>query len=238
MPSAASGPLNSSSESARISTERRRPVEAGHPVEQPLGLGDGPRRSGDDPCAQLGGRRHDVVGDVRDQPDRACLVGVERLTGQHRGGDPARRDPPQDRHRDDRRRHTDAHLGQGERHRPVHDDEVARRHQTEPPARTAPSTAATVGCSASISRSRTRTIGVESGVPLERSFRSAPAQNAGPALRQHDDADARGRLDLVESLAELGHELARQRVAVVLGVERDRRDPGVDTESDDLIRTI
>ena len=53
-------------------------------------------------------------------------------------------------------------------------------------------------------------------------------------VRQHDDTNARGRLDLVEPLTELGHELARQRVAVVLGVERDRRDPGVDTESDDL----
>ena len=48
-----------------------------------------------------------------------------------------------------------------------------------PPARAGPSTAAIVGTSASISRRRARTIGEESGAPVRRSLRSAPAQNAG-----------------------------------------------------------
>ena len=42
-----------------------------------------------------------------------------------------RRDPAEDRHRDDRRDDTDADLGEGERHGAVHDDEVARRHQAD-----------------------------------------------------------------------------------------------------------
>ena len=54
-----------------------------------------------------------------------------------------------------------------------------------PPARTAPCTAAIVGTGESISRSSTRTNGRESGAPpsWDRSFRSAPAQNAGPSWR-------------------------------------------------------
>ena len=105
-----------------------------------------------------------------------------------------------------------------------------------PPARTAPPTAATVGLfgvhqTLEDAHHRCR-VGRAAGAFLQI---GAGAERRA-VVRQHDDTNARGRLDLVESLAELGHELARQRVAVVLGVERDRRDPGVDVESDDLIR--
>ena len=151
-------------------------------MEQPLGLGDGTGAP-----AAIPAHSSAVVAATSSvtcviEPDRARLVGVERLAGQHRGGDPARRDPPQDRHGDDRRRHADPHLGERERDRRC---TTTRSHDAIspiPPARTAPPTAATVGCAASINRSRTRTIGVESGGPVDRSFRSAPAQNAGPSL--------------------------------------------------------
>ena len=50
-----------------------------------------------------------------------------------------------------------------------------------PPARAGPLTAAIVGTGASSSRVIARTIGDESGAPVRRSLRSAPAQNAGGA---------------------------------------------------------
>ena len=238
MPSAASGPLNSSSESARIrsnAVDRSRP---GTSCSSRLVSATARGAPATIPAHSARGRRRDVVGDVRDQSDRAGLVGVERLAGQHRGGDPARRDPPQDRHGDDRRRHADPHLGERERDRPVHDDQVARRHQPD-----------AAGAHRAADCGDGRLLGVHQ--PFEdadhrcrvgRAGRSLLQVGAGaergPLVRQHDDADAGGRLDLVESLTELGDELARQRVAVVLRVERDRRDPCVDTKSDDLIGAI
>ena len=71
-----------------------------------------------------------------------------------------------------------------------------------------------------------RTTGAESGGPLRRSLRSAPAQNAGGVWVSTIDADGavgdRG-LGAVEGGVQIADELARQRVAVGGGVERDRR---------------
>jgi hypothetical protein len=72
MPSAASGPPEQLVRERPHLTERRRPVETGHPVEQPLGLGNGPRRAGDESLRTARRSSGDVVGDVRDQSiDRA-----------------------------------------------------------------------------------------------------------------------------------------------------------------------
>ena len=74
----------------------------------------------------------DVIGDMTDQPDGAGFRRVERFAGEHCRGDLARGDPTEDRHGDDRGGDADAHLGQRERGRGVHDDEVAGCHQTDP----------------------------------------------------------------------------------------------------------
>ena len=92
-----------------------------------------------------------------------------------------------------------------------------------PPARTAPLTAAIVGRSVSIRRSSAsdERAGVgglvgallEVGAGAER--RAAVGEHDGPGVLL---------LGGVDPLVQLGDELARQRVAVLLRVERDRRD--------------
>ena len=96
-----------------------------------------------------------------------------------------------------------------------------------PPARAAPTTTVTTGllsatiarCSATIARAPS-SIGV-----VDASERSAPEQNTRP-----DDFSTTTRTSAswsarVEPLEQLGHELPRQRVAVVRRVQGDRRDP-------------
>ena len=95
--------------------ERLVALEGRHGSQHPLGLGHGTGRAHADAVAQRGDRRVDVVGDVGDEADVAGEGGVERLAGQEGGGEPAAARPAQDRHRDDRRGHADAHLGEGER---------------------------------------------------------------------------------------------------------------------------
>ena len=87
----------------------------------------------------------------------------------------------------------------------------------------------------SIRRSSARTNGPESiGPPSDRSFRSAPAQNAGAAVREHDRSGI-GGLGAVERVVQFGEQLPRECVAVRLRVERDRRDAVGDVEIDDVV---
>ena len=228
MPFAASGPGEQLVGQFPHRLERLVAGERGDEAEHPLGLGDRPRRAGEDARAQLGHGRCDVGADVGDQADRACLGGVESLAGQHRGGDLAGRDPPEDRHRDDRRCDTDAHLGERERGRLVHDDEVTGGH--EPDA---------AGAHRTVHGGDRRAFGVHQ--PLEDvDERPGVGGRVGAFLEvgagaerrafvaQHDHpAPARSRRDRCPRAAR-STAGATSALRLRLRVERDRRDPVLD----------
>ena len=194
-----------------------------HVAEQPLRLRDGPRRARPGSRRTVGRRSPSTSSlDMGDEADRSGFGRVERFAGEHRRGDLARRDPPQDRHRDDRGRDADAHLGEGERGRVVHDHEVAGRHQPDP-----------AGAHGAVHGGDRRAFGVHQ--PFEGAGRTAGSRPALRALLEVGAGAERRTRDGVSTIArrvrasarsmpvvQLGQQLARQRIAVVLRVERDR----------------
>ena len=107
-----------------------------------------------------------------------------------------------------------------------------------PPARTGPATSVTTGLS-SVSSCRWRsTIAVapSSMPPVVASLRSAPEQNTRPDERISTTLTRVVLAGRRHVRHQLGHQLPRQRVAVVRRVERDRRDRAVDLEMDELAR--
>ena len=224
MPSAASGLANSSSLSDRISANAVLRSSVGTRAQQPLGLGDGRGAPARTPAHNR--RRWPATSSVTwvTRPDRRGPVGRRTARRSASPRDRCRPAPAQDRHRDDRRGDADADLGEGERDA---GGTTTRSHDAispMPPARTAPSTAAIVGQRrVHQPLHHARPSGASRAGRSGRSFRSAPAQNAGPSWRSTIDPgvdDVR-----VERIARgRSTQLARQRVAVVRGVERDRGD--------------
>ncbi len=118
MPLAASGPWNSSSDERAHRLERRRRGERRHAAAAAASSrrprAGAPARI---PCTVAATVASTSSLDMCDEADRSGFGRVERFPGEHRRGDLARRDPPEDRHGDDRGRDADAHFGEGERRR-------------------------------------------------------------------------------------------------------------------------
>ena len=109
----------------------------------------------------------------------------------------------------------------------IHDDEVARRHQTDP-----------AGAHGSLDGGDRRAVGLHQALhhlhhraasrgapePADRSFRSAPAQNAGPSWRSTIARTRRSSASVIAAPSS-ATSCMRQGVPVVLGVERDGGDP-------------
>ncbi len=99
-----------------------------------------------------------------------------------------------------------------------------------PPARTWPCARTTTGLGSVTMRrcSSTSTPAACSMPSLLASERSAPLQNVRPSARISTTLDVVVGLGAVQAVVQLGDQLARQRVAVVLAVEHQRRDVVVD----------
>jgi hypothetical protein len=222
MPSAALGPPNISSLSARISANA---VAS----EDPLRLGDRSRRPGEDALAQRRDGCGHVIGDVRHETDLTRVGRVELLPGQHRSGDLAGRHPSQDRDGDDRSGDADADLGEREGDRAVDDDEVARRHQAD----AAGTHRALYGGDR---RARCVHQPLQHGHHRTRVGRAAERSallevRAGAersAVVSQDDCTGAAVDCRLELGGQLAQQLLRECVAVVLRVERDGGDAALD----------
>jgi hypothetical protein len=108
----------------------------------------------------------------------------------------------------------------------IHDRQIARRHQADP----AGPHAALHGGDRRPRRLHQPVHHVDHRRRVERSGGRCALLEVGSgterrAVVAHHDHPGGGRLGGVEARRQLGEELSRERVAVVLGIERDRGDP-------------